>query len=416
MQIDTRTEDLLRREAPQVLGALVRRYGHFDLAEDAVQEALLRAADQWQHEGLPDRPRAWLIRVASRVLTDLLRREMARQSREERLARAVPVDGHTTPAPGVERPSEGDDSLVLFFLCCHPAISPPSQVALMLRAVGGLTTEEIARAYLVPSATMGQRISRAKSAIAAAGARFLLPTPSERDERLPAVLHALYLVFNEGYTATSGEQLVRVDLSSEAIRLTRMLRTALPSEPGVAGLLALMLLTEARRPARIDDRGDAVPLPAQDRSLWNRELIDEGTALVTEAMSLGPLGPYQLQAAIAALHDEATTDEATDWPQILALYTLLQRYDDSPVVALSRLVAVAEVQGAATALRELATIADEPRLRGNLRVQAVHAHLLERAGDADGARRAYERAAALTASEPERRYLTRQGARLGGRE
>ena len=416
MQIDTRTEDLLRREAPQVLGALVRRYGHFDLAEDAVQEALLRAADQWQHEGLPDRPRAWLIRVASRVLTDLLRREMARQSREERLARAVPVDGHTTPAPGVERPSEGDDSLVLFFLCCHPAISPTSQVALMLRAVGGLTTEEIARAYLVPSATMGQRISRAKSAIAAAGARFLMPTPSERDERLPAVLHALYLVFNEGYTATSGEQLVRVDLSSEAIRLTRMLRTALPSEPGVVGLLALMLLTEARRPARIDDRGDAVPLPAQDRSLWNRELIVEGTALVTEAMSLGPLGPYQLQAAIAALHDEATTDEATDWPQILALYTLLQRYDDSPVVALSRLVAVAEVQGAATALREFATIADEPRLRGNHRVHAVHAHLLERVGDANGARQSYERAAGLTRSEPERRYLTTRAARLGGRE
>ena len=358
---------LLRREAPQVLGALVRRYGHFDLAEDAVQEALLRAVSQWEQDGLPDRPRAWLIRVASRVLTDLLRREIARQSREERLARAVPLDGYTTAGPGDERQPEGDDSLVLFFLCCHPANSPPSQVALMLRAVGGLTTEEIARAYLFPSATMGQRIGRAKSAIEAAGARFLIPTSLERHDRLPAVLHALYLVFNEGYTATSGEQLVRVDLSSEAIRLTRMLRAALPSEPGVAGLLALMLLTEARRPARIDLRGDAVPLPEQDRSLWNRDLIVEGTALVIEAMSLGPLGPYQLQAAIAALHDEATTDETTDWPQILALYTLLQRYDDSPVVALSRLVALAEVQGAATALEEFAAIADEPRLRGNHR-------------------------------------------------
>ncbi|HET6666816.1 MAG TPA: DUF6596 domain-containing protein [Intrasporangium sp.] len=415
MQTDTRTEDLLRREAPQVLGALVRRYGHFDLAEDAVQEALLRAASQWEQDGFPDRPRAWLIRVASRVLTDLLRREFARQSREERLARAVPLDGHTTAGPEDERPSEGDDSLVLFFLCCHPAISPPSQVALMLRAVGGLTTEEIARAYLVPSATMGQRISRAKSAIEAAGARFVMPTPSERHDRLPVVLHALYLVFNEGYAATSGEQLIRVDLSSEAIRLTRMLRAALPSEPGVAGLLALMLLTEARRPARIDVRGDAVPLPEQDRSLWNRGLIVEGSGLVTEAMSLGPLGPYQLQAAIAALHAEATTDEATDWPQILALYTLLQRYDDSPVVALSRLVAVAEVQGAATAMREFATIADESRLRGNHRVPAVHGFLLERLGDADRARQAYEQAAALTRSEPERRYLIRRAGRLGGR-
>ncbi|HEX6054224.1 MAG TPA: DUF6596 domain-containing protein [Intrasporangium sp.] len=414
MQTDTRTEDLLRREAPQVLGALVRRYGHFELAEDAVQEALLRAADQWEHDGLPDRPRAWLIRVASRVLTDLLRREIARQSREERLARAVPLDAHLTPGPAEERPPEDDDSLVLFFLCCHPAISPPSQVALMLRAVGGLTTEEIARAYLVPSATMGQRISRAKSAIEAAGARFHIPTPVERHDRLPAVLHALYLVFNEGYTATSGEQLVRVDLSSEAIRLTRMLRAALLSAPDVAGLLALMLLTEARRPARIDANGDAVPLPEQDRSLWNRELIVEGTALVTEAMSLGPLGPYQLQAAIAALHDEATTAEVTDWPQILALYTLLQRYDDSPVVALSRLVAVAEAHGAATALEEFAAIADEPRLRGNHRVPTVHAHLLERLGDVDGARQAYAKAAALTRSEPERRYLTRRAAHLGG--
>lgn len=412
MLSDARTEDLLRREAPQVLGALVRRYGHFDLAEDAVQESLVRAVSEWERTGLPDRPRAWLIRVASRVLTDLLRREVARQTREERLARAVPLRGHTAPDDEEGRPRDADDSLMLFFLCCHPSLSPPSQVALLLRAVGGLTTEEIARAHLVPSATMGQRISRAKATVAAAGARFLPPTPSEVRLRLPAVLHALYLVFNEGYAASSGDRVVRVDLSSEAIRLTRMLRAALPHEPAVAGLLALMLLTEARRPARIDEHGDAVPLEAQARSLWDQDLIAEGTALATQAMSLGPMGPYQLQAAIAALHDEAPTPEATDWPQILALYTLLQRFDDSPVVALSRLVALAEVQGATTALEELSELAVHPRLRGNHRVAAVRAHLLERVGDAAGARDAYAQAASQTRSEPERRYLRRRAARL----
>ncbi|WP_019888533.1 RNA polymerase sigma factor [Streptomyces purpureus] len=402
-------EDLLRLHAPQVLGALVRRYGHFDAAEDAVQEALLAAARQWPSAGVPDNPRGWLIKVASRRLTDALRADDARRRREETAARLTPRDAFAAPAPGESRGPSEDDTLTLLFLCCHPELTPAAQIALTLRAVGGLTTAEIARAHLLPETTMAQRISRAKARLR--GEPFRQPGPEDRDQRLAAVLQVLYLIFNEGYTATSGRALHRADLAREAIRLTRAVRRLLPHEGAVTGLLALMLLTEARSAARTGPDGELVPLDEQDRTRWDRAAIAEGTALVEEALSEGPAGAYQLQAAIAALHDEAERAEDTDWPQILALYDVLVERAPEPMAELGRAVAVAMVHGPGAGLAEVARL--EERLAGHHRLAAVRAHLLERAGDREAAREAYGVAAAATLSVPEARYLRRRAARLG---
>jgi predicted RNA polymerase sigma factor len=404
---------LLRDLAPQVLGALVRRHGQFDACEDAVQEALLAAALQWPIEGVPDRPRSWLLTVAGRALVDGWRAESARR-RRERTAALEPGG----PAPDTDpqdtggRPSDADDTLVLLFLCCHPALSPPSQLALTLRAVGGLTTIEIAGAFLVPEAAMAKRISRAKQQIRSAGATFALPPHPQRAERLGVVLHVLYLVFNEGYTTSSGPTLHRADLTAEAIRLTRMLHRLLPGEGEVTGLLALMLLTDARRPARTDADGSIVPLDEQHRELWDTAAIAEGQTLLTRTLGTVPVGPYQLQAAIAAVHDEAPTANRTDWPQILALYEVLAQVAPGPAVTLSRAVALAMVHGPHAGLALLGTLDADDRMAHTHRLDAVRAHLLERAGDPAAARESYLRAAKITASAPEQRYLTLRAARL----
>ncbi|MGW3117349.1 RNA polymerase sigma factor [Streptomyces sp. NPDC001107] len=392
-------EDLLRLHAPQVLGALVRRYGHFDAAEDAVQEALLAAAGQWPSAGVPDNPRGWLIKVASRRLTDVLRSEQARRAREEK---AVALTSRL--ATGPDRAPREDDTLTLLFLCCHPDLTPPAQIALTLRAVGGLTTAEIARAYLVPEATMAQRISRAKQKVR--GLRF--GRPDHWEKRLPAVLHTLYLIFNEGYTATSGAALQRRELAGEAIRLTRTVHRLLPDDGEVAGLLALMLLTDARRDARTGPHGELVSLDEQDRGRWDKAAIEEGVALVTRALSRGCAGPYQVRAAIAAVHDEAPSAEETDWQEILGLYDVLVRLVPGPVERLNRAVAVAMVNGPEAGLAELDPL--EPGL--GHRLDAVRGHLLERAGAYEAARSAYEAAAAGTLSLPEQRYLQGRAARL----
>ncbi|MEI5102489.1 sigma factor [Streptomyces sp. PmtG] len=401
-------EGLLRHHAPQVLGALVRRYGHFDEAEDAVQEALLAAAGQWPEQGVPDNPRGWLIRVAARRLVDRLRADDARRRREETAALLAPRDALTAPAPGESRAPAEDDTLTLLFLCCDPALTPAAQIALTLRAVGGLTTAEIARAHLVPEATMAQRVSRAKQRIR--GVPFRQPGPADRDQRLAAVLQVLYLIFNEGYTATSGAALHRADLAREAIRLTRAVRRLLPGAGAVTGLLALMLLTDARSAARTGPHGELVPLDEQDRTRWDTAAIAEGTALVEEALRQGPAGAYQVQAAIAALHDEAARAEDTDWPQILALYDVLVRRAPEPMARLGRAVAVAMVHGPRAGLAELADLEDG--LAGHHRLEAVRAHLLEKAGDLEGARAAYRAAAHHTLSRPEARYLQTRAARL----
>jgi RNA polymerase sigma factor (sigma-70 family) len=410
---DTEAEDLLRRLAPQVLGAVVRRYGHFDTAEDATQEALLAAAMQWPTGGIPDNPRGWLITVASRRLTDLLRSEQARQRREDGVARWTLPERRLAPA--ADRPAaESDDTLILLFMCCHPVLSPASQIALTLRAVGGLTTAEIARAFLVPEATMTRRISRAKQRIKDSGVPFAMPPGGERGQRLGAVLHVLYLIFNEGYTSTSGPTLHRGELSAEAIRLARMVHRLLPGDGEAAGLLALMLLTDARRPARAGPDGGLVPMAEQDRSLWDASRIAEGVALITEALPRGPTGPYQLQAAIAAIHDEAPSAEATDWPQIVALYELLRQTSDNPVVALNHTVAVAMARGPHEGLDLLGKLEADERIADDHRLHAVRAHLLEMAGDRAGARDAYEAAAGRTTNLPQRRYLHGRAARLAG--
>ncbi|KAB2346410.1 RNA polymerase sigma factor [Actinomadura rudentiformis] len=391
------TEDLLRELAPQVLTALVRHHGDFDACEDAVQEALLAAAVQWPDEGVPDNPKGWLITVASRRRIELWRSDSARRRREETVAALAPAAPEAVPAT--------DDTVTLLLLCCHPSLTTASQIALTLRAVGGLTTAEIARALLVPETTVAQRISRAKARIKADGAEFRMPPPAQLPERVAAVLHVLYLIFNEGYTASSGPVLHRVELSGEAIRLTRQLHTLLPEDGEVAGLLALMLLTDARRPARTRSDGALVPLNEQDRTRWDRTAIAEGTALVTRALATTPIGPYQLQAAIAALHDEAARAEDTDWRQILGLYELLETMAPGPMVTLNRIVAYAMVHGPRAGLERLAAAESAPALADNHRVHAVRAHLLDLAGDHAAARPHYERAARLTLSIPEQRYL-----------
>jgi RNA polymerase sigma factor (sigma-70 family) len=410
---DSKVADLLRRLAPQVLGAVVRRYGHFDLAEDAVQEALLAAATRWPKDGNPDDPRAWLITVASRRLTDLLRSEQARSRREDTVARWVLPEQWLAPAADLPT-SESDDTLILLFMCCHPAVSPASQIAITLRAVGGLTTAEIARAFLVPVATMTRRISRAKQRIKESGIPFGMPPNSERAARLGAVLHVLYLIFNEGYAATSGPRLQRSELSAEAIRLARVVHRLLPDDAEVTGLLALMLLTDARRPARTGPDGRLIQMAEQDRFLWNAESIDEGVALITDALPRGPTGPYQLQAAIAAIHDEAPSSDATDWPQILMLYELLMRTSDNPVVALNHAVAVAMVRGPREGLDLIGKLEVNERIAEDHRLYAVRAHLLEMAGDFAAARDSYEAAAGRTISLPHQRYLHSRAARLTG--
>lgn len=388
--------------APQVLGVLARTQGQFDTCEDAVQEALLEAALRWP-SGLPDNPRAWLMAVASRRLVDMWRSESARRAREDRVA-GMNVDFSYSSV------SEADDTLTLMFLCCHPALSAPSQLALTLRAVGGLTTAEIASAFLVPEATMGQRISRAKQGIQKAGATFSMPPPSERKARLGVVLHVLYLIFNEGYAASSGPSLQREELTTEAIRVARLLVAVAPREPEAVGLLALMLLTDSRCTARALPDGTPVPLAEQDRRLWNQTQIEEGIALLSSVLGRGAPGPYQLQAAIAAVHAEATTDEETDWPQILALYTVLEAVAPSPVVTLNRAVAVAMVHGPAAGLQLLAGLDDA--LGRTHRLDAVRGHLLEMSGSYVEARAAYLSAAKKTGSLPERKYLVGKVARM----
>jgi RNA polymerase sigma factor (sigma-70 family) len=395
----------LRELAPQVLGALVRHHGHFDACEEAVQDALLDATVAWSEHGIPQSPKGWLITVASRRLADRWRSETARRRREATVAALEFSEHPAPPAPAT------DDTLALLFLCCHPALSPPSQVALTLRAVGGLTTAEIARAFLVPETTMAQRISRAKAQITAAGGRFQLPE-QERRQRLGAVLHVLYLIFNEGYIATSGLDPDRIELTGEAIRVTREVRRLLPEDGEVAGLLALMLLTDARRAARVRPDGALVPLAEQDRSSWDRSLIKEGSALITDTLSRAQVGPFQIQAAIAAVHDEASRAQDTDWPQILALYDLLAQSSSNPMVLLNRAVAVAMVHGPQAGLDLLAELDADRSMSVHHRLHAVRGHLLERAGDRAAARAAFEEATRRATSIPEKRYLQDQAVRL----
>jgi RNA polymerase sigma factor (sigma-70 family) len=411
---DAVIEHLLRELAPRVLGAVARRHDDFAAAEDAVQEALIAAAQQWPRAGQPDNPLGWLYRVANRRVTDQARSERARRRREDQLA------GERAEIMLPEVDQEGDlnqdDTLILLFMSCHPALTPASSIALTLRAVGGLTTAEVASAFLVPEATMAQRISRAKQSIKASGIRFLMPTDAERAERLAAVLHVLYLIFSEGYTSSTGPSLNRPDLSNEAIRLTRVLLELLPSNGEVAGLLALMLLTDARRAARTGQAGELIPLDEQDRSRWDRSLISEGTALVESALSRGSIGLYQLQAAIAAVHDEAASAEETDWPQILALYDLLRRMSDNPMVSLNHAIAAAMVHGPQAGLELVAALDRDPRVRGHYRLDAVRGHLFEMTGDRRRALAHYRAAADGTASLSERNYLLTKAARLAEAE
>jgi RNA polymerase sigma factor (sigma-70 family) len=402
-------EGPLHDAAPRALAALVRRFGDFADCEDAVQEAMIEAAEQWPARGLPENPTGWVVHVASRRMTDRIRAEAARRAREEAVAtdRSEMV-AVAIPAPGAA--GEDDDALALILMCCHPSLSPASAIALTLRAVGGLSTGEIAGAFLVPEATMGQRISRAKQTVKASAAPFGLPAPEERDERRRAALRVLYLIFNEGYAASAGEALVRVDLSAEAIRLARLMHRAEPAEPEVGGLLALMLLTDARRTARTDSSGGLVPLEDQDRSRWDRGAIAEGEALLAAAVSRGAVGEYQLQAAIAAAHDRAPSGEDTDWAEILALYGLLEGVSGNPMVALNRAIAAAMADGPEAGLALLDGL--DEQLAGHHRLHATRAHLLERRGDAEAAIAEFDTAARLTNSLPEREYLTKQASRL----
>jgi RNA polymerase sigma factor (sigma-70 family) len=402
-------ERLLRELAPAVVGAVARRYRDFAGAEDAVQEALLAASQQWPVEGLPENPKAWLIHVAGQRLTDRVRSDLSRGRREAIVVSLVPPEVQLT-LPSDEPATDSDDSLVLLFMCAHPSLTPASAIALTLRAVAGLTTAEIARAFLVPEATMAQRISRAKQTIKASAIPFQLPSPAEREARLRSVLHVLYLVFNEGYVSSSGPSLQRPALAREAIRVTRLLHARLPEHAEVTALLALMLLTDARRDARATADGELIPLPEQDRFKWDQRAIAEGLTLVAEALARGPVGPYQIQAAIAALHDEAPSAETTDWAQIAALYAGLERLDPSPMVTLNRAIAVAMVQGPSAGLAVCERL--DRALAETHRLDAVRGHLHEMAGDLPAARAHYRRAAARTTSFPERNYLLARLAKI----
>lgn len=411
-KLDAKTQHLLRELVPVVLGAVVRRFRDFAACEDAVQEALVAASNHWPREGMPDEPRAWLIRVASRRLVDHVRAEAARRHREATVVSLVPPEEQLALAPTEDGTQERDDTLDLLFMCCHPSLTNASAIALTLRAVGGLTTAEIAKAFMVPEATMAQRISRAKQTIKTSGIPLEMPSSDERAERLGAVMHVLYLIFSEGYTASAGSDLQRTDLSSEALRLARLLHRLAPDDAEAAGLLALMLLTDARRDARTGPNGELIPLDEQDRSLWDRRSIVEGVAIVSETLARGKVGPYQLQAAIAAVHDEAPSTEDTDWQDILGLYGVLQRMTDNPMVSLNHAVATAMVYGAQAGLATLEELTNNPHLRDHHRLYAVRAHLHERAGDLASARADYERAARLATSAPERDYLLVKASRL----
>jgi RNA polymerase sigma factor (sigma-70 family) len=402
--------DLWRAAAPQVLAALVRRHGDFGEAEDAVQEALLAAAVQWPAAGVPDDPKAWLITVASRRLIDARRADTARVRREQSDALRTPTDRLTAPPADTADPA--DDSLTLLLLCCHPALPRPAQVALTLRAVAGLSTAQIARAFLVPEATMAQRISRAKAKLRQAGARFTTPPPPELPERVAAVAHVLYLIFTEGHTTSTGTGLYDVSLTAEAIRLSRRLHRLLPDNSEITGLLALMLLTDARRAARIDADASLVPLAEQDRTRWDAAAIGEGIALIEAALPVGPVGPYQLQAAIAAVHAEAERAEDTDWSQIETLYRMLANIAPGPTVTLNHAVAVAMVDGPDAGLRMLDPLLADKGLRTNHRLHAARAHLLDLAGRTAEARTAYSTAARFTTSIPEQHYLNAKATRL----
>jgi RNA polymerase sigma factor (sigma-70 family) len=409
MPWDMTSEHLLRELAPQVLGVIARRFRDFTSAEDAVQEAMLAAFTQWPQQGVPENPRGWLIHVASRRMTDQQRSEIARRQRET----AVASDTETVaPSGDIESDMDPDDTLILLFMCCHPALTSSSAIALTLRAVGGLTTAEIANAFLVPEATMAQRISRAKQNIKTSGLPFRMPALVERAERRAAVLHVLYLIFSEGYTSSIGPHLQRLDLAREAIRLTRCAKALLPDDAEVAGLLALMLLTDARRAARTGPAEELISLNKQDRTLWDRAEISEGVELLTAALSKGSVGLYQLQAAVAAVHDEASRAEDTDWPQILALYELLKRVSPSPMVTLNHAIAAAMVHGPSKGLELLKTLDGDGRLAEHHRLDAVRAHLLEMHGDRESAVSHYRTAAGRTTSIPERNYLMAQAARL----
>jgi RNA polymerase sigma factor (sigma-70 family) len=408
-------ENLLRDLAPQVLGVVVRRSGDFAAAEDAVQEALIAATRHWPREGVPDHPRGWLIQTAMRRLTDQVRSEQARRRREGTAALREPPPGAADPDADSDgdggNVTDRDDTLLLLFMCCHPSLTAPSAIALTLRAVGGLTTAEIAKAFLVPEATMAQRISRAKQRVKASDIPLRMTAGDEEwPPRLRSVLHVLYLIFNEGYTSSSGPDLHRVELSREAIRLARLVHRLLPGDGEVAGLLALMLLTDARRPARADPAGELIPLADQDRSRWDQRLIAEGIALMAAALARGAIGEYQLQAAIAGLHDQAARVQDTDWAQILALYGLLERMTGNPMVSLNRAIAAAMVHGPRVGLDLLDALGD--RLAGHYRLDAVRAHLLEMAGDTSAAVAHYRAAAGRTTSIPEQHYLAIRAARL----
>jgi RNA polymerase sigma factor (sigma-70 family) len=409
-------EQLLRDITPRVLGALARRHRDFAAAEDATQEALLAASTQWSLEGVPDNPAGWLYKIALRRLTDHLRSEVARRRREAHIANELAIEEMLMPSTDEVFEPDRDDTLVLLFMCCHPSLTTASAIALTLRAVGGLSTAEIGKACFVPEATLAQRISRAKQTIQESNIPFSMPSDKERTERLDAVMHVLYLIFNEGYTSSSGVRLQRIDLSSEAIRLARALHALVPDSSEVAGLLALMLLTDARRAARSGPADELIPLDEQDRTLWDRALIQEGLALISKAFAKGAVGPYQLQAAIAALHDQAETTAETDWAQIQALYGLLLHMNDNPMVALNHAVATAMVDGPEAGLKRVAAIAEDTRLKGHYRIDAVRAHLYERAGQQNLALEHYQRAAEHTASLPERNYLLSKAARLAARQ
>ncbi len=412
MPWDMTSEHLLRELAPQVLGAVMRRFRDFSAAEDAVQEAMLAAFTQWPQQGIPENPRGWLIQVASRRMTDQVRSEIARRERETTVAMEAE---RMVAAADIESDMDPEDTLILLFMCCHPALTPSSAIALTLRAVGGLTTAEIAKAFLVPESTMAQRISRAKQSIKASGVPFRQLSPQERAERLPAVLHVLYLIFNEGYTSSIGTQLQRLDLSREAIRLTRAAKALLPDDAEVAGLLALMLLTDARRAARTGPEEELIPLDKQDRALWDQAEIAEGLELMTAALLKGTVGLYQLQAAIAAVHDEAPRSEDTDWPQILALYELLKHVSPSPMVTLNHAIASAMVHGPSKGLELLTALDRDGRLAEHHRLDAVRAHFFEMLGEYQRAVEHYRVAAGRTTSIPERNYLMAQAARLAER-
>lgn len=404
-------EDVWRRELPHVLRALLRRHGDFGQCEDAAQEALEAASRQWPRDGEPADPRGWLVRVASRRLIDRIRSDRARAAREAAEAAEWPRDALVAPSAAADAP-DTDDSMQLLLLCCHPALTRASQVALTLRAVAGLSTGQIAAAFLVPETTMAQRVSRAKATLRAAGTRFETPDAAELPSRVAAVLDVLYLVFNEGYTRSEGTQLVDASLADEAIHLTRQLHRALPDHDEVAGALALMLLIHARTRARTDESGDLVPLADQDRRLWDAELIAEGVRILEEVLPHGHVGAHQLQASIAAVHAEARTPDETDWLQITMLYQMLEHTAPQPTVTLNRAVAVGMAFGPERGLEVVDPLLDDPSMRRHHRTHAVRAHLLEMAGRRDEAMEAYTRATRLTASIPEQRYLNARRAAI----